>query len=96
MVILNLIILYLLIKGYFEEKKKINLINKFNILVLDCEIYKLETNPDTLGCYNAKIKSKSGQEYNEIFRIREENIKIGSNCLLVCKKHPTNEKKMPS
>lgn len=93
--VLMLLFLILLIYFLFDyfNKNEIKSVNKFNILVLDCEIYNIETNIDTPGCCNVKIKDKNGKEYNEYFKVRQENVQMGTRCLLVCKKHSTDIKK---
>lgn len=91
--ILFLILLVYFLNSYLKTKKKIKLIDKIDIIVLDCEIYNIETNIDTPGCCNVKIKDKNGKEYNEYFKVRQENVQIGTRCLLVCKKHSTDIKK---
>lgn len=91
--VLFLILLVYFLNSYLKTKKKIKLVDEVDIIVLDCEIYNIETNIDTPGCWNVKIKDKNGREYNEYFKVRQENVEIGSRCLLVCKKHPTDVKK---
>lgn len=36
-------------------------------LVLDCEVYKIETNPGLLGIYNVRIKDSNGNIYKDFF-----------------------------
>lgn len=93
LMLLFLVLLIYFLFGYFKLKNEIKLINKFNILVLDCEIYKIETNIETPGCCNVKIKAINGKEYNEYFKVRQENVEVGSRCLLVCKKNSSDVKK---
>lgn len=93
LMLLFLILLIYFLFDYFKVKNEIKSVNKFNILVLDCEIYNIEINIDTTGCCNVKIKDKKEKEYNEYFKVRQENVEIGTKCLLVCKKHPSNAKK---
>lgn len=90
-IFLALLILFLI--PYLKAKNEIKSINDFIILVLECTIYKIETNPDTLGCCNVKIRNKNGEGIKGWFRARIENVNIGDKCLLVCKKHPMNVKK---
>lgn len=93
LMLLFLVLLIYFLFGYFKLKNEIKSVNKFNILVLDCEIYNIETNIDTPGCCNVKIKDINGEKFNEYFKVRQENIEIRSKCLLVCKKHSSNAKK---
>ena len=53
-------------------------------LVLDCEVYKIETNPDLPSLYNIRIKDSDGNVYKDFFRARQEDLKIGSKIILVC------------
>lgn len=52
-------------------------------LVLDCEVYKIETS-DLPGIYNVRIKDSEGNIYKDFFRARQEDLKIGSKIILVC------------
>lgn len=36
-------------------------------LVLDCKVYKIETNPGLLGIYNVRIKNSNGNIYKDFF-----------------------------
>ena len=36
-------------------------------LVLDCKVYKIETNPGLPGIYNVRIKDSNGNIYKDFF-----------------------------
>lgn len=76
-----LMLFLLFLRGYLKYKKEENC--KFNILVQDCTVYKIETNPDTPGYVNVRLKNKNDEVYKSWFRARYENLEIGSKCLLV-------------
>ncbi len=51
-------------------------------LVLDGTVSKIETNIDTPGCINIWFQSKDRQFNDGFYRVRQENIEIGSPLIL--------------
>ena len=75
------VVLFLIFLIYYLKVKQ-EKVNKCS--VLDCEVYKIETNSDLPSLYNIRIKDSDGNIYKDFFRARQEDLKIGSKIILVC------------
>lgn len=78
------IIFVALFLAFLVDYRKVKQEKVSKCSVLDCEVYKIETNPDLLGLYNIRIKDSDGNIYKDFFRARQEDLKIGSKIILVC------------